>query len=147
MVSIKNIFLISLSISAYLFTIMGVGRYSCHCDHATQIALFGIHTNCSCTEEQHHEHKDHKCICGAHLEAEKPKRDDCCAVSYLFLDSDQDYTTLVFDFIQSDITLLLIQSHLCPGIPLIRKPLIKSFQALFRSSPVHIYKLNRQLIL
>ncbi|MDP3451851.1 MAG: hypothetical protein Q8R90_02755 [Bacteroidales bacterium] len=147
MMSIKNTLLISVSLFGYLFTLMGVGKYSCHCDHASQIALLGIHTNCSCTQEQHYEHKDHKCICGAHLEAEVPKRDDCCAVSYYFLDSDQDYSIGIFNFVQSDITLLLIQSHLCPGITMIRKPLIKSFQALFRSSPVHIFKLNRQLIL
>lgn len=144
---ISNIIITSLSIFAYLFTLMGVGRYSCNCDHASQIAFMGIHTRCSCTNQPHHEHHDHKCICGAHLEAKETSREDCCSVSYYFLKSDQNLLHTSFDFIQSDYLMLQPISTICLGVSMIQRPRIKNFQALFRSALVPIFEKNRQLIL
>lgn len=144
---VKNFILTTSTISIYLFTLMGVGRYSCHCDHASQLSFFGIRTQCSCTHEVESSHKGHKCICGEHLLAKEPKKDDCCSVSYYFLDSDQDSQDNSFDFILTDISLLLPQNMLCLGIAIIQRPIIKTFHALFRCAPIPIFELNRQLIL
>ncbi len=147
MISIKNIVVAAVSISAYLFTTMGVGRYACHCDHASQIAVFGILTKCSCTAEFCHKEHEHKCICGAHLEAKQPKKDDCCAVSYFFLKADQDVQQINFDTVLSYISIVMPQEILTIGKTSLKRPLIKNFQALFRSSSVPIFEKNRQLIL
>lgn len=144
---IPAIIVSSVSVSIYLLTLMGVGRYSCNCDHASQIAVLGIHTQCSCTDQPHHEHHDHKCICGAHLEAQESQRDDCCSVSYYFLDSDQNILHTSFDFIQTDYQVLQPISTICLGVSMIQRPRIKNYQALFRSASVPIFEKNRQLIL
>lgn len=137
----------SLSVSMYLISVMGVGRYSCNCDHSSEIAFLGIQTRCSCTNQPDHQHADHKCICGAHLEAKESSRDDCCSVNYHFLKSDQNSLHINFDFIQSDYQMLQPISTICLGVSMIQRPRIKNFQALFRSAPVPIFEKNRQLIL
>ncbi|GAB1474387.1 hypothetical protein MASR2M69_18280 [Bacteroidota bacterium] len=144
---VKNIILSTVSVSIYLFTMMGVGRYSCHCDHSSEISLFGIVSKCSCTHHEHKAQKEHHCICGAHLEVKEHKRDDCCKVSFFFLDTDQDSQSHFIDLIVPDNPLLISQNIYCPGITAIQRPVIKTFQALFRKPPTNILELNRQLIL
>ncbi len=146
-VVVKNIILSGVSISIYLFTMMGVGRYSCHCSHSSEISLFGIVSKCSCTHHEHQVQHDHNCICGAHLEVKEPKRDDCCSVSFLFLDTDQNSKYNATDLIIPEISHLLPMCMPCLGFTVIHRPIIKSFQALFRKSPASILELTRQLIL
>ncbi len=142
-----NFIVAPLSVFAYLFTMMGVGRYSCHCDHSSHFALFGIVTQCACTDMPHYEDPDHRCICGAHLEAEQPKRDDCCSVAYFFLEEDQNFVTSNDDIIHADNILVLPLSTVCNGVSMIQRTRIKNFEALFRSDKVPLYEMNSQLIL
>lgn len=145
MANVKNIVVLSVVLSMYLLSVIGVGRYSCHCDHAAQITLFGIVTSCGCTDEDHTCHADHKCICGAKLEARKTKKDDCCAVSYIFLKADQVVQDLSFDIIINASDVLMPQFARDLYSLEAEKPYIKNFHALFRHWRQHLYQKNNQL--
>ncbi|MEN6618739.1 MAG: hypothetical protein ABFC28_04480 [Rikenellaceae bacterium] len=134
-------------LSIYLISIIGIGRYSCHCDHASKISVLGIKSKCSCVEEVHKDDPGHHCVCGAHLETKEPRRDDCCSLKYFLLSTDQEshngsYTILINDspVIQP---LEMQKGCLLSVIP----PKIKTFQALFHRVTDSLFEKNVQLIL
>lgn len=134
-------------LSMYLASIVGVGRYSCHCAHASEIAVLGASSKCSCVEEIKKEDPDHHCICGAQLVTKEPKRDDCCSVKYFFLDSDQNTSTnsctvSVIDtqsFKTFETNEVSASSVVCPRI--------KTYQALFHRVTGSLFEKNKQLLL
>jgi len=145
MASVKNIVVLSVALSMYLVSVIGVGRYSCHCDHAAQVSFFGIVSKCGCIEEDQHCSAHHKCICGARLEAQKTKKDDCCAVEYKFLKADHFIQDMSFDVVVNVSEILLYDFTPVKEILFIDRPLIKNFHALFRHCGVLIFEKNRQL--
>lgn len=147
MVSVRNILFAFPIVAIYLLSVIGVGRYSCHCEHSSQIAFFGIVTKCGCTHQVNHDHKDYKCVCGGELETKHHKNDDCCAVNYNFLKADQSIQDVSLAVILASSTLLLPQTDSFVGISLFERPLIKNYHALFRHWGVPIFKKNSQLLL
>lgn len=135
------------TLSIYLTTIVGVGRYSCHCDHKSQISVLGIKTKCSCVEEIHHKDPNHHCVCGAHLVTKQPKKDDCCSLKYFVLSTDHysadDSFTILMDNIPAVKPPEVQRVFSLSVIP----PKIKTFQALFHRGRESLFEKNQQFLL
>jgi hypothetical protein len=135
------------ALSIYLTTIIGVGRYSCHCDHASQISILGIKTECSCVKEIHKKDPNHHCVCGAHLETKQPKKDDCCSLKYFVLNTDHYSAngsfSILIDYSPAVIPPDVQRTFLLSVVP----PKIKTFQALFHRGRESLFEKNQQLIL
>lgn len=134
-------------LSVYLTSIIGVGRYSCHCAHASKISLLGIESKCTCVEEIHKKDPNHHCVCGAHLVTQEPRRDDCCSVKYFVLTTDQDSSNNNFLISVNDSPVIkpmeIQRKYLLSVVP----PKIKTFQALFHWVTDSLFEKNLQLIL
>ena len=146
-VGIKGTIFTFIVLSMYLTSIIGVGRYSCHCNHASEISLLGICSKCSCVEEVHKKDPNHHCICGAHLISKEPERKDCCSVKYFFLDSDQNSSSR--SYIVADNFSPIFKTFEFSGVytPSVLSPRIKTFQALFHRVTDSLFEKNKQLIL
>ena len=131
----------------YLTSIIGVGRYSCHCDHASEISILGISSKCSCVEETHKKDPNHHCVCGAHLISKEPKRDDCCSLKYFFLDTDQDSSTDSYTVSMIDspiIQPIKVQRVFATSIVTLK---IKTFKTLFHRVMDSLFEKKQQLLL
>lgn len=135
-------------LAMYVISLMGIGRYSCHCDHSSSIALWGISTKCSCTDAEHHKDPGHSCpCCGKHLKSKEIRKDDCCKVIFYILNTDQDHSGGGFQIVQDlFITIMPVLPDLITVQP-VPTPPIKTFQALFRRVTGSLYKKHQQLIL
>ncbi|MFA6334626.1 MAG: hypothetical protein WCX48_03605 [Bacteroidales bacterium] len=137
-------------LSAYLISTIGVGRYSCFCDHASKITFFGISSECTCVEEIHKKDPNHHCpCCGAHLISKEPNMNDCCSLKYFFLDSDQDSYTDSYSYTISVSNSLVIKpvEFLNAFTQPVITPKIKTFQALFHQVTESLFEKYLQLIL
>ena len=116
----------------YLTSVLGVGRYSCFCDHASEISLMGISTECSCTHEEQEADPCHHCShCGHKLEVQTIDRADCCSLKYFFLDSDQNSFSDSFKIFISEFPVIKMAEGTLPfGLSFLNSR-IKTFQALF----------------
>ncbi len=132
----------------YLASNMGIGRYSCHCNHASKISLLGIGSECSCTQDEHKKESNYHCpYCGTKLDVKILKRSDCCSLKYFFLNTDQNYysnSDKISVFQTLDIIVLDgIKSFTQPAMT----PRIKTFQALFHRVTKSLFIKFLQLIL
>ncbi len=145
--TLKILFSVTLQV-IYLSSIAGVGRYSCHCKHSSQIAFLGVTTECTCTQQDHFEDPGHCCpCCGEHLITQSLKKDDCCSVKFYFLDLDQDNCTDSYSGVQfSTIPFFLVDSYVISS-PAPVQTRIKTFQSVFRLTSLELYDKNRQLLL
>ena len=135
-------------LSMYVISLMGIGRYSCHCDHSSSIALWGISTKCSCTNAEHHKDPGHCCpCCGKHLHSKEIRKDDCCKVKFHILNTDQDQSSVDFQIMPDSFISILPMFPDVLTIQPVSIPLIKTFQALFRRVTGPLYKKHQQLIL
>jgi len=132
----------------YLVSILGVGRYSCFCDHSSEVSIAGISTECSCTLEEHQPDPEHHCPhCGTKLEIQTVSRAECCSLKYYILDTDQNTFTDSFKaFISSHLLLLMADQEIPLDYSLISTR-IKTFQALFYLDTGPLFIKFRQLIL
>ena len=124
---------------------MGVGRYSCHCNHSSEISLLGFTSKCSCVEEVKKKDPNHHCICGAHLETKEPRKDDCCSVKYFRLDTDHNSSSDYF-IISILVTpaFLPVETIIAVVSPVLA-PKIKTFQALFHRVTESLVEKSQQL--
>lgn len=148
MKGILKITLLITVLAVYLFSTAGVGRYSCHCEHSSQITLFGISSECTCTHTEQFKDPGHSCpCCGEHLITQSIRKDDCCSLKFYFLDTDQNNSAddqIVFSsYAQSDLQISPLQSQ----TPFPVQARIKTFQSVFRVFRPELYNLNRQLLI
>lgn len=132
----------------YLTSVLGVGRYSCFCDHASEISFMGISTECSCTHEEQEADPCHHCShCGHKLEVQTIDRADCCSVKYFFLDSDQNTFSDSFKIFISEFPVIKMTEGALPfGLSFLNSR-IKTFQALFYIDPGPLFIKFSQFIL
>jgi len=142
-----NILSISI-LSVYLVSLMGIGRYSCGCEHSSSICLFGIHSECNCHNNHHVKtQKFFRCVCGAILTVKEPEQKDCCKVNYYFLKDEQNIANILFVTADSfspalkPLTVFKISEYK------VERPIIKSFQALFQRVTGSLFKKFSQFIL
>ncbi|MDD2425852.1 MAG: hypothetical protein PHP30_04380 [Bacteroidales bacterium] len=143
-----NILLLVTLLLVYLFPTAGIGRYSCHCDHSSQITLLGISSQCSCTHSGVVEDPGHCCpCCGEHLITLSIKKDDCCSVRFYFLDTDQDNSSgnHVVILLPAIHDFFISQPELTA--PSLKQERIKTFQSVFRLFRYGIYNINHQLLI
>ena|GEM_PF-2306431 len=86
--SVIKYLLITLLVSTYSTSIIGVGIYNCLCDHSGQLVLLA-NDACDC----HHEHK----CCQDHAQ-DQTTEEHCCKISYQVLQLDQDVNSSAFTF-------------------------------------------------
>jgi len=136
------------TLSMYVTTVIGIGRYSCHCEHASSITFLGISSKCNCTHEEHHHDPGNCCPgCGHHLVTKSVKKDDCCAVKFYMLDSDQNQSGGQMQISPEISSQILPPEPQALSFVLVSIPQIKTFQALFRVVTGPLYYKHRQLIL
>jgi len=116
----------------YLTSNMGIGRYSCHCNHASEISLIGISSECTCIQDEHKEDHNHHCPhCGNELVVKTIKRTDCCSLKYHFLDADQDSFDNSYKISVSHSLWFTPIESIDSFTQSVISPRIKTFQALF----------------
>ncbi len=148
MINTVKILLSILLQTVYLLSIAGLGRYSCHCKHSSQITFLGVSTECTCTRQDHFEDPGHCCpCCGEHLITQSLKKDDCCSVKFYFLDTDQDNCADSYSIVQFSTLPHFFEdsSVISSTIPVQSR--IKTFQSVFRLTSLELYDKNRQLLL
>ena len=147
----RSVFKILLSVTflvVYLSSIAGIGRYSCHCEHSSQITFLGFSTECNCTRQDHFEDPGHSCpCCGEHLITQCLKKDDCCSVKFYFLDSDQDNCADSYSIVQFSTIPHLLEDSFVISTTTSLQSRIKTFQSVFRLTSLELYDKNRQLLL
>lgn len=132
----------------YLTSILGIGRYSCFCDHSSEISFAGISTECSCTLEKHEPDPGHYCPhCGSKLEIQTINRAECCSLKYFFLDTDQNTFTDSFKIFISSHAILIMAEVFFPLDYSVLRARIKTFQTLFYIDTGPLFIKFRQFII
>lgn len=84
----------------FVTSIVGVGRYNCHCNHSDSIFLFDFYTLCSCDSCSSHVKLEEKCQCGC-CEVTKAEiavnTKDCCSRYYQIIEDERDVVNNDFE--------------------------------------------------
>ncbi|MBP1671437.1 MAG: hypothetical protein H6Q22_1009 [Bacteroidetes bacterium] len=132
----------------YLTSNLGIGRYSCHCNHASEISFIGISSECTCTQDVEKEDHNHHCPhCGKKLVEKIIKRTDCCSLKYFFLDADQDSFNNSHKFLAAHSPWFKPTESTDSFTQSVIPPRIKTFQALFHQAGLSLFIKYLQLIL
>lgn len=84
----------------FVTSIVGVGRYNCHCNHSDSIFFFDFYTLCSCDSCSSHVNLEENCQCGC-CEVTNTEiavnTKDCCSRYYQIIEDERDVVNNDFE--------------------------------------------------